>query len=86
MEALALDRGGNLMDYNINKETKLEVGDKLSDPAGNHFVVVAKRYNGTYSQYALEVMLDCVSGPRVGVVRWVSHWLAIGYKDETNEH
>ena len=86
MEALALDRGGNLMNYNITKETKLEVGDKLSDPAGNRFVVVAKRYSGTYSQYALEVMLDCVSGPRVGLVRWVSHWLAIEYKDGTNEH
>jgi hypothetical protein len=70
------------MNYNISKETALVAGDKLSDKAGNKFVVVDLQWKNTHSQYASEVLLECYAGPRKGQVRWVSHELAIQYKDK----
>ena len=68
------------MNYNISKETALVAGDKLSDAAGNKFVVVDLQWKNTHSQYASEVLLECVGGPRKGQVKWVPHQFAIQYK------
>ena len=69
------------MDYNISKETALVAGDKLSDAAGNKFIVVDLQRKNTYSQYASEVLIECYAGPREGQSRWVPHQLAILYKE-----
>lgn len=70
------------MEYNISKETALVVGDKLSDAAGNKFVVRDLQWKNTHSQYASLVLIECYEGPRKSQVRWVSHQLAIEYKDK----
>lgn len=69
------------MDYNVSKETALVAGDKLSDAAGNKFIVVDLQRKNTYSQYASEVLIVCYAGPRKGQVKWVPHQLAIQYKE-----
>jgi hypothetical protein len=70
------------MNYNISKETALVAGDNLSDAAGNKFVVVDLQWKNTHSQYASEVLIECVDGPRKGQVKWVPHQFAIQYKDK----
>ena len=70
------------MNYNVSKETALVAGDKLSDKAGNKFVVVELQWKNTHSQYASEVLIECIEGPRVGQVKWVPHQFAIRYKDK----
>lgn len=70
------------MNYNVSKETALVAGDKLSDASGNKFVVVDLQWKNTYSQYASEVLIECIEGPRVGQVKWVPHQFAIQYKDK----
>ncbi len=69
------------MDYNISKETALVVGDKLSDAAGNKFVVVDLEWKNTHSQYASEVLIEYLNGPRKGQTKWVPHQFAIQFKD-----
>jgi hypothetical protein len=69
------------MEYNISKETALVVGDKLSDAAGNKFIVRDLHRKNTHSQYASEVLIECYKGPREGQVKWVPHQFAIQYKD-----
>jgi hypothetical protein len=69
------------MEYNISKETALVVGDKLSDAAGNKFIVVDLQRKNTYSQYASEVLIECYAGPRKGQSKWVPHQFAIQYKE-----
>lgn len=70
------------MDYNVSKETALVAGDKLSDASGNKVVVRDLQWKNTHSQYASLVLIECIDGPRKGQVRWVSHELAIQYKDK----
>jgi hypothetical protein len=70
-----------MREYNITKESALSVGDKLSDASGNKFVVVDLQWKNTHSQYASEVLIECYQGPREGQVKWVSHQLAIEYKE-----
>lgn len=70
------------MNYNVSKETALVAGDKLSDASGNKFVVVDLQWKNTHSQYASEVLIECIEGPRVGQVKWVPHQFAIQYKDK----
>lgn len=70
------------MEYNISKETALVVGDKLSDAAGNKFVVTSLVHRNTHSQYASDVLLECYEGPREGLVKWFPHEFVIGYKDK----
>lgn len=70
------------MNYNISKETALVAGDKLSDAAGNEFIVRDLQWKNTHSQYASLVLIECVEGSRKGQVRWVSHELAIPHKDK----
>lgn len=66
------------MNYNTSKETALVAGDKLSDAAGNKFVVVDLQWKNTHSQ----VLLECYAGPRKGQVKWVEHEFAIPHKDK----
>ena len=70
------------MEYNVSKETALVVGDKLSDDAGAKFIVRDLHRKNTYSQYPSLVLIECYEGYRKGQVRWVSHELAIQYKDK----
>ncbi len=68
------------MDYNINTDNKLRVGDTMSDAAGNKFIVIDQQHNNTHSQYASELLIECYGGPRNGQVKWVPHQFAIQYK------
>ena len=70
------------MEYNINNENKLRVGDTLSDKAGNKFIVIDQQHNNTHSQYASELLVECYGGPRNGQVTWVPHQIATQYKDK----
>ena len=68
-------------EYNINNENKLTVGDKLKDQVGNHYVVVDMKYPPlSHSQYASEVLVECLKGKHKGRTMWVDHYLATGYK------
>ncbi len=44
--------------------------------------VVDLQWKNTHSQYASEVLIECIEGPRVGQVKWVPHQFAIQYKDK----
>jgi hypothetical protein len=70
------------MEYNINKDNKLNIGDTLSDKSGNKFTVIDQRHNNNHSQYASELLIECYGGPREGVCRWVPYQFAIQYKDK----
>ena len=72
---------GHPKEYNINQQNKLSVGDKLSD--GNNKFVVTRliSYPNQHSQYASEVEVECVSGPRKGTVFTCDHYIATTYKD-----
>ena len=70
------------MEYNINNENKLRVGDTLSDKAGNKYIVIKQQHNNTHSQYASELLIECYGGPRNGQVKWVPHQIATQYKDK----
>ena len=70
------------MEYNINNENKLRVGDTLSDKAGNKFIVIDQQHNNTHSQYASELLIECYGGPRKCQVKWVPHQIATQYKDK----
>lgn len=72
---------GHPKEYNVNKDNKLSVGDKLQDSAGNKYVVTALKYNNpSHSQYASEVLVECVKGKHEGRKVWVDHYLASQYK------
>lgn len=67
-------------EYNINNENKLSVGDKLSD-GKNSFVVTKMVYHPLqHSQYASEVEVECVKGPRKGAKFTCDHYVATSYK------
>jgi len=70
------------MEYNINNENKLRVGDTLSDKAGNKYIVIDQQHNNTHSQYASDLLIACYSGHRDGQVTWVPHQIATQYKDK----
>ena len=68
-------------EYNINNENKLTVGDKLKDQMGNHYLVVDMRHEPlSHSQYASEVLVECLKGKNKGRTMWVDHYLATQYK------
>jgi hypothetical protein len=68
--------------YNLSKESSLKVGDHLSDPDGNKYVVVDMEYAANpHSQYANLVLVNCYHGYNKGKERWIDHWIASGYKD-----
>ena len=67
------------MEYNINKRNKIEVGDTLRDNFAE-YVVKDTRWLDTHSQYASEVLVECVSGRNKGELRWISHHLLLEYK------
>ena len=69
------------MEYNINMDNKLSVGDTMSDKAGNKFIVIAQEHRNTHSQYASELLIECYGGPREGQTKWVPHQFAIQYKE-----
>ena len=70
---------GHPMEYNLNQENKLRIGDKLKDDK-NQYVVVEMDYSNTHSQYASKVMVHCVKGPHKGRQMWIDHYLASQYK------
>ena len=67
------------MEYNVNNENKLGVGDTLTDN-NNKYVVREVSYGNTHSQYASHVKVECISGPNKGRVMWLNHYLATNYK------
>ena len=70
-----------MREYNVNNENKLQVGDKLKDEAGNCYVVVQERYQPLgHSQYASDLLIECVKGNNKGRKIWVDHYLATLYK------
>ena len=70
------------MEYNINMDNKLSIGDTMSDKAGNKFIVIDQQHNNTHSQYASELLVECYGGPRTGECKWLPHQFAIQYKDK----
>jgi hypothetical protein len=70
------------MEYNINKDNKLSVGDLLSDKVGNKFIVIDQDWKNSHSQYASELLVECYAGPRTGECKWVPHQFAIQYREE----
>ena len=68
------------MEYNLNGDNKLMVGDKLKDGSGNHYVVVELRHANTHSQYASEVFVECFKGKHKGRSFWIDHYLASQYR------
>jgi len=70
------------MEYNINMDYKLSIGDTMSDKAGNKFIVIDQQHNNTHSQYASELLVECYGGPRTGECKWLPHQFAIQYKDK----
>jgi hypothetical protein len=69
------------MEYHVNNENKLTVGDLLADPAGNKYIVRDTKWDNTHSQYSSKVLAECYAGPNVGKSRWVDHFLATQYKE-----
>ena len=69
------------MEYNINNENKLRIGDTLNDEK-NTYVVRDVSYGNTHSQYASHVKAECLSGPNKGRSMWIDHYLATAYKDK----
>ena len=67
------------MEYNINNENKVRIGDKLSDHR-NVYVVKEMSYGNTHSQYADKVLVVCTKGPHKGRETWVSHQIATEFK------
>lgn len=68
-------------EYNLHKDNKLTVGDKLKDRMGNHYLVVDMKHQIMgHSQYASEVLVECVKGKNKGRTMWVDHYLASEYK------
>ena len=70
------------MEYNINMDNKLTIGDTMSDRAGNKYIVIDQLHNNTHSQYASELLIECYGGPRAGECKWVPHQFAIQFKDK----
>ena len=68
------------MEYHLTRETKLIVGDILKDKTGNKYVVVDLRYCNTHSQYASDVLVECIAGKNKGRSMWIGHYLASQYK------
>jgi hypothetical protein len=69
------------MEYNINNENKVRIGDELSDDK-NKYVVIDASYGNTHSQYADKVLVVCEKGPYKGREMWISHQLATEFKGE----
>ena len=70
---------GHPMEYNLNQESKLRVGDKLMDDK-NHYVVVDMEWKNTHSQYASAVKVECIKGPNKGRSMWIDHYLATTFR------
>jgi hypothetical protein len=71
---------GHPKEYNVNQQNKLSVGDKLSD-GKNSFIVTRLIYSQySHSQYASEVEVECVKGPRKGTKFTCDHYVATSYK------
>ena len=68
-----------MMEYNVNMDNKLDVGDTLRDD-NNMYVVVGTIFGNTHSQYASKVDVKCTSGPHRGRVMSIDHCLATQYK------
>ena len=70
------------MEYHVNNENKLRVGDILKDDK-NKYVVRDVSFGNTHSQYASHVKAECMSGPHEGRSMWIDHHLATKYKTTT---
>ena len=68
------------MEYNLNRENKLVIGDILKDPAGNEYIVADLKHANTHSQYASEVFVKCLKGKHKGRSFWTDHFLASQYR------
>ena len=68
-----------MVEYNLNNDNKVSIGDKLSDQK-NVYVVKEMSYGNTHSQYADKVLVVCTKGPYKGREMWVSHQLATEFK------
>ena len=71
---------GHPKEYNINNENKLSVGDKLKDDKNKYVVTKMIYHPNQHSQYASEVVVECVSGPHKGRTATISHELAKEFK------
>lgn len=67
------------MEYNVNNQNKLRVGDKLKDDK-NQYIVVDMEWKNTHSQYASSVKVECIKGPHKGRSTWIDHYLASQYR------
>lgn len=68
------------MEYNLNNENRLVLGDTLKDPAGNEYIIADVRSANTHSQYASEVFVKCLKGKHTGRSFWTDHFLASQYR------
>ena len=67
-------------EYNINRDNKLSVGDKLKDKKGKYVVTKLIYYPNQHSQYAEDVEVECLTGQNKGRSMILSHELAKDYK------